>query len=84
MIPTEILERLVTVVRPTHAGTELIVGHTVAPIMAEEIEGREVVTAVSVEGAVVETRITGLPMPIEEEAELELLHLLPIESVKFH
>ena len=80
----ELLERLVTVERPTPAGVELIVGHIVTPLAVEEIEGREVVTAVSVEGAVVETRITGLPMPIEEEGELELLHLIPIKSVKLH
>jgi hypothetical protein len=66
---------LVEVMRRTHTGTEVIVGHVISPLVIEE----ETVTHVTVEGMVVATQVEGLPLPIEEERPI-VLEMVPVES----
>jgi len=57
---------LVEATRRTHIGTETLLGR-VAWLLVEEHEGQETPIQATVEGMVIQTRITGLPLPIEEE-----------------
>jgi hypothetical protein len=66
-----------------HCGKQTIVGAITPPLMIEETEGgEEIITHVSVEGMIVATHITGLPLPIEEEEAIKLT-LIPIAEVEF-
>ena len=64
------------VTRATHVGVETILGHVVTPMVLTETGE---VTHVTIEGHVTHFRITGLPLPIEEEHEvrLEMIPLAP-------
>jgi hypothetical protein len=67
---------LVIVTRATHAGIETILGRVTAGEIAE-IEGREVMTHVIVEGTVQHTKIGNMLIPEEREVTL---NMIPVES----
>ena len=71
----------VLVTRATLIGTEEILG-IVTMGLIEEIEGKETMTHITVEGMVIATMIHGLPLPIEEERSVTLT-MIPVESTKW-
>ena len=79
-----LIGQLVTVTRGTQSGTETIVGVITTPLMIEEEAktGAEVITAVSIEGEIVESHIAGLPGAIAEGGEHVTLTLIPVHEVE--
>lgn len=71
--------RVALVVEPTPIGKREIMGR-IRRMLIEEVEGKEVVTAVTIEGLVTKTLIEGL-MPIEEEEPITLT-MIGIEHVE--
>jgi len=77
----KLVGRMVRVTLPTHSGSEEILGSVTTPLMIEETEMGEVITHASIEGMVVAERVTGLPLPIEEERSIRI-ELLPVSKLE--
>ena len=64
---TELIGKPVTMQRRTHAGVETILGSITTPLEIQEIEGQEVITAVTIQGSVVATKVAGMTIISESE-----------------
>ena len=66
-----LIGRPATITEPTHTGERTILGAVATPLFIETTEaGEEIVTALTIEGAVILERITGLPLPLEPETAI--------------
>ncbi len=77
---TELIGKAVEMKRQTQAGTETIIGAIVTPLEIEEIEGQEVITALSIEGMITTIKIAGIPSLIEVEESVRI-EMLPTTAV---
>ena len=72
---TELIGRLATVERQTPAGTETILGSITTPLEIQEIEGREVITAVTIQGSVVAAKVAGMTISESEPVTIEMVEI---------
>lgn len=78
---TELIGKPVIMTQRTMTGAETIVGWITTPLMIEETaEGEETITHATIEGMIVSTHITGIPLPIETETPTRI-ELLPITEI---
>ena len=70
---TELIGKPVTMQRRTHAGVETILGSITTPLEIQEIEGQEVITAVTIQGSVVATKVAGMTISESEPVTIEMI-----------